>query len=199
MNLLEQLRTIAPKRRLTMSEACIVAERQATLLLKLRGVDGPAVPANVISDLPFVHVAARVGMQSSGATKWIKPRWVVLLNALEPVARQKFSLAHELKHIIDHRRAVELPPTASPQAHYETELLCDYFAGCLLMPRNWVKKAYADGIQNPAHLAQLFQVSPRAMQVRLSQLGLVNAYGRHGEIDNAYLRQTPASLLGQAA
>jgi Zn-dependent peptidase ImmA (M78 family) len=182
-----------------MTEACIIAERQATLLLKLRGVDGPAVPANTIANLSFVHVAARVGMQSSGATKWIKPRWVVLLNALEPETRQKFSLAHELKHIIDHSRVVELPPTSHPQVHYETELLCDYFAGCLLMPRNWVKKAYADGVQSTAHLAQLFQVSPRAMQVRLSQLGLSNTYGRHGEIDNAYLRSAPASPLGQAA
>ena len=199
MNLLAQVRAIAPNRRLTMTEACIVAERQAGLVLKLLAVDGPAVPVSALADLPFLLVATRIGMQSSGATKWIKPRWIVLLNGLEPVTRQKFSLAHELKHIVDHPRLRSLPPTNHPQAHYETELLCDYFAGCLLMPRSWVKKAYGDGVQNVTHLAELFQVSTRAMTVRLSQLGLGENYGRHGEIDNAYLRSKPASSLGQAA
>jgi hypothetical protein len=43
------------------------------------------------------------------------------------------------------------------------------------MPKRWVKAAYYDGIQHPRDLAELFDVSPRAMEVRLSQLGLTDA------------------------
>ncbi len=67
------------------------------------------------------------------------------------------------------------------------------------MPRTWVKQAYSGGVQNVIELAELFQVSPQAMQVRLLQLGLVDPYARCGGMDNAYLRQSSASPLGQAA
>ena len=92
MNLLHELRALAPNRRLTITEAHSIAERQALLLLRRQSIDGPAVPNSVIADLPFIAVAVRTPMGSSGATRWIKPRWVVLLNGLEPVARQRFSL-----------------------------------------------------------------------------------------------------------
>lgn len=53
------------------------------------------------------------------------------------------------------------------------EQVCHYFAGCLLMPRPWVKRAYGARIQRPGDLAAHFDVSPSAMQVRLNQIGLV--------------------------
>ncbi|MEO6318843.1 MAG: ImmA/IrrE family metallo-endopeptidase, partial [Acidimicrobiales bacterium] len=83
------------------------------------------------------------------------------------------------------------------------ERLCDYFAACLLMPRSWVKQAYGSGVQDVVALAERFEVSPQAMQVRLLQLGLVDRYRRCRGIDNGisdiYLRSAPASPLGLAA
>jgi Zn-dependent peptidase ImmA (M78 family) len=140
-------------------------------------------------------------MASSGATRWIKPHWVVLLNGLEPPTRQRFSLAHEFKHILDHKTGVGTlrPLPTNPGARRRTEQLCDYFAGCLLMPRPWVKAAYASGLQDIAELAQHFEVSQQAMQVRLLQLGLVDPYARCGEMDNVYFRSRPVSPLELAA
>lgn len=71
------------------------------------------------------------------------------------------------------------------------------------MPRPWVKSAYADGIQDVVELADLFEVSPQAMQVRLLQLGVIDPYLRCRGIDNAtsdfYLRSLPVSPLELAA
>ena len=51
--------------------------------------------------------------------------------------------------------------------------MCDYFAACLLMPRPWVKRLWAQGAQDAAVLAATFNVSPAAMNRRLQDLGLV--------------------------
>ena len=61
------------------------------------------------------------------------------------------------------------------------ESICDYFAGCLLVPRPWLKKAWGEGIQRPADLATRFGVSQQAIQVRLSQTGLTGRQRRCGQ------------------
>ncbi len=74
------------------------------------------------------------GLPASGASQWASQRWLVLLNASEPRERQRFSLAHEFKHIIDHRFA-DLIYAKFPDLDRARiiEQLCDYFAACLLM------------------------------------------------------------------
>jgi Zn-dependent peptidase ImmA (M78 family) len=52
------------------------------------------------------------------------------------------------------------------------EQVCDYFAGCLLMPRPALKRAWVDGNQSVVSLARRFGVSQAAMQVRLHQTGI---------------------------
>ena len=200
MSLLNELRQVRPNRPLTTTEAYVLAERQALLLLKLSNVTKPPVPSQVISRLPFVKVAVRVPMCSSGATRWIKPHWVILLNGLEPSVRQRFSLAHEFKHILDHKGSVGTSrSTGDLNARRQIEQLCDYFAGCLLMPRPWVKAAYGEGMRDATELAQLFGVSGQAMQVRLLQLGLIDPYARCSGIDNTYLRSSSVSPFELAA
>lgn len=201
MNLLQELRQVLPARPLTATEAYVLAERQAMLLLKINTVTEAPVPSQIISELRFIKVAVRVPMGSSGATKWIKPHWVVLLNGLEPSVRQRFSLAHEFKHILDHQTAAgrPRPVLTNPVARRRVEQLCDYFAGCLLMPRPWVKTAYCSGMQDVVELAHHFDVSSQAMQVRLLQLGLIDPYARCSGMDNAYLRSPSTSPLELAA
>ncbi|MFP3700396.1 ImmA/IrrE family metallo-endopeptidase, partial [Burkholderia sp. SIMBA_013] len=59
---------------------------------------------------------------------------------------------------------VSIKPSAVP---------ADYFAGCLLVPKKLLKRAYYGGMQRPADLAAYFQVSEAAMTVRLRQTGIV--------------------------
>ena len=203
MKLLADLRSLSPQRRLTALEAYGVAERQATRLLVRSGISAAPVPSEVIIELAFVRVATRRMLPASGATRWVKPRWVILLNSLESPTRQRFSLAHEFKHIIDHSHRRITAALDTPAKQLANERLCDFFAACLLMPRTWVKAAYGSGLQDVVALAERFEVSPQAMAVRLQQLGLVDQPGRCRGIDNTisdiYLRSAPASPLGLAA
>jgi len=170
-----RLRDTVPLRPLRYSEALRLCELQAQRFLAMSGITAPAVPERVIADLPRLRVARMSPFPTSGATHWSQGRWLVVVNASEPITRQRFSLAHELKHIIDHRFA-KLNYSDFPDLERAemVERICDYFAGCLLMPRPWVKRAYFSRTQHLPDLARIFGVSQAAITVRLNQIGLTD-------------------------
>ena len=85
------------------------------------------------------------------------------------------TLAHEFKHILDYRHIdVAYPSIYGMSRHDRIEALCDYFAGCLLVPRPWLKAAWSRGVQKPSALAGLFEVTPAAIETRLLQTGLMD-------------------------
>jgi predicted transcriptional regulator len=176
--ILAMLRELVPLRPLTWSEVRQVLDRQATRLLKLTETFGPPVPVKAIATaLPRVCVKLVESLPSSGRAQWNGAAWVLSVNSKEPKVRQRYSLAHELAHVIWHPlSALVLPDTMRRQASERIEAACEYFAACLLMPRTWMKRAYfEDGIQDVPSLARLFCVSWSAMSVRLEQLGFVPA------------------------
>jgi hypothetical protein len=167
------LRAKAPHRALDLSEAAQVAEWQAMTLLELAGLTEPPTPASLITELPRVLVQHDVDLPVSGCTSWQNGRWVIILNAAEPLVRQRFSLAHEFKHAVDHRFRHELyidRPGLS--AEVQAERAADYFAACLLMPKRWLYRAWAGGHRRISELSRMFSVSPQAMARRLEHLGL---------------------------
>ncbi len=137
-----------PLRPLRYAEALRLAEMQAQKYLRLSGVTEPSVSERIIADLPRVQVTRMSPFPTSGASHWSRGQWLVVVNGSEPLTRQRFSLAHEIKHVIDHRFA-RLIFSQFPKSERAAmvEQVCDYFAGCLLMPRPWVKRSWASGIQ----------------------------------------------------
>jgi predicted transcriptional regulator len=177
-SVLAQVRDLVPPRPLTPSESRQVLERQATRLLKLVGVEGPPVPvAQVIGDLPRLEIKRFADLPTSGRTQWAGNRWVILVAEDEAKVRQRYSMAHELAHVVYHPLAgLALPATDTVDAATRLEQSCEYFAACLLMPRLWMKRAYFDErIQDVPSLARLFGASWLAIRVRLEQLGFVTA------------------------
>ncbi|MGH9177981.1 MAG: ImmA/IrrE family metallo-endopeptidase [Acidimicrobiales bacterium] len=182
-SVLYRLRQLAPRRPLTQAEAYRVTELQANRLLEWSGVDDAGTPSDIVSGLPFVEVALRRDLPVSGLTNWFKPRWLILLNSTEPAVRQRFSLMHEFKHIIDHEGIAYLyPANWLNDGNRRAELVADYFAACLLMPKRLVKRCYGQGLHDVSELAAAFGVSTVAMAVRLQQLRLVEPTPRcdHG-------------------
>lgn len=168
-----QLRDVVPFRPLTRIEALSIAERQAMKLLELSGISAPPVPERIVTELRRVQVTRSKAMLHSGMSAWEHGRWKVVLNSNDSRLRQRFSLAHELKHIIDHPFVTQLYGAVDPQEREDwIELVCDYFAGCLLIPRPWLKRAWTTGSQRLSSLAYRFDVSQAAMQTRLHQTGL---------------------------
>jgi Zn-dependent peptidase ImmA (M78 family) len=166
-NVLPALRALAPRRRLAPLEIRIVAELQANRLLQLAGLREAPIPHELITELPRIAVRQDADLPVSGTALWIAGRWLICLNATEPWTRQRYSLAHELKHVIDHRHAETLYANEA-----DAENAAEYFSACLLMPKRAVYAAWAFGNQATASLANTFQVHPRAMAHRLHDLGL---------------------------
>lgn len=167
------LRDRVPLRPLLRSEHLRIAELQTHRFLALAGITEAPVPTSIIAELPRLQVAVMRPFPVSGATHWKDGKWLIVLNGREPQTRQRFSLAHEFKHILDDRFA-ELIFGYIPEGDRAAfiEQVCDYFAGCLLMPRPWLKREYFSGTQSVKALPRRFEVSEAAIETRLSQLGL---------------------------
>lgn len=174
-SLLTELRQLCPARPLAPAEARMVAERQAHKLLRLQGVDSAPVPEQLIECVPRVQVAwRRGGRQVSGTVRWTGGAWQIIVDRSEAWVRQRFSLAHEFKHVLDHPTAATLyRDRRHLPAERQAERACDYFAACLLMPKVLIRRAFYDhGLREPTLLARQFQVSRAAMRIRMEQLGL---------------------------
>ena len=177
---LTQLRRIMPMRPLRFDEAKRVAELQAARLLQVGAMTVGRVGEELITELPRLDVCYRHGLVGSGVTTWERGAWRIAINADEPAVRQRFTLAHELKHVLDasHEDAIygHLPIGPARQRHIEA--ICDHFAACLLMPRPQVKRLWGQGRQDLGVLAAYFDVSHQAMLIRLQNLGLVDRLPR---------------------
>jgi len=84
----------------------------------------------------------------------------------------RFTLAHELAHIVMGDVAVESGGCGSPLPEGPTrESACDTFAAELLMPAPLVRDAWRRD-PDVAVLAERFDVPHRAMERRFAELGL---------------------------
>lgn len=174
ISVLGSLRAAAPRQRTTFAELLRVAERQANLLLSLRGIETAPTPAEIISLLPKISVVY-TGSLVYGASFWDSSRqsWVIHLPHSEPPEHNRFTLAHEFKHIVDHGRQAQLyRGTTRTNPAAQAEQAADYFAGCVLVPRRQLKTLWENGITTTGELAEIFQVSEYTIGSRLQQTGI---------------------------
>jgi Zn-dependent peptidase ImmA (M78 family) len=167
-----RLRDLVPLHRLSKREALRIAELQAERLIRVAGLTEPPLTEAVIAEMPRIQIERVVPADALAATQWSHGRWVVILNGAVSQGRQRWSLAHELKHILDHPFVTILYPKGSTEL---AEQSCDYFAACLLMPRRWLRRAWSQGIRDVPTLARLFGVTPAAVRLRLLQVGLIDS------------------------
>jgi len=181
-NVIADLRRLTPHRPLTVVEGLRIAELQANRLLAAQGIAEPPVPESIIGTLPRVQIERTGWMHDSGCVGWSKGRWLIVLNRGEPPVRQRFSLAHEAKHILDAPFGDTLYPVWGGMTAMErAEQVADHFAACLLMPKQWVRSAFFnEGVTDLRRLAARFDVSQPAMRVRLASLGMLEGSTRCG-------------------
>lgn len=173
LDVIAELRALMPPRAITWSEAYSVAERQAARLLELMYVAQPPVPMFVVSSLAGISVDRRPDWPTSGMAVANGPGWRIVLCSTEPRQRQRYSLAHELKHVLDDPFDDQLyGHLTPPKRQTRAEALCNHFAACLMMPRAWIKRDFCRGLQTPSQLARRYFMSPTAIRRRLAELGL---------------------------
>ena len=109
---------------------------------------------------------------SAFSTRDMERGWFIVLNGNESVARQRFSAAHELAHI------VLVPNEPIIVFHSDddgswVEKLCDWFAGDILMPEAAVRNVYQyEPFPNVEDIAKLFRVSKQVAKIQLEHLNL---------------------------
>lgn len=173
---LDHLRAYLPRQRVTFAAALNLAQRQANSLLAPVDIDG-AVPIEIMTDLPGLRVEyAR--QRLPGASFWdtLAKQWVIQLSRTPPWRRQRFTIAHEFKHILDDGHAQLLyHGTHDLGAAYQAELAADHFARCVLVPARALRRAWRAGFTT-TDLATLFCVDENVIRDRLREIGLMDSY-----------------------
>jgi predicted transcriptional regulator len=171
-SILSRLRAITPRCQLTFNDTKAVAERHAALLVRMLGEYGYDMTLGVqelhLASMPRLRIV-RETLPTAGLSYWNGHSWLIVLADDQPPARQRFTMLHEFKHILDHGAHGRLY-----RNDWQAERVADYFAGCVLLPKPALKKAFCSVTQDIARLAQHFGASQQAVQVRLVQIGLVD-------------------------
>jgi Zn-dependent peptidase ImmA (M78 family)/DNA-binding XRE family transcriptional regulator len=130
----------------------------------------------------FDKVAAVVGSAESDLKR---APWIAV-NSSQPSARQRFSIAHELAHLLLHKEELVLHAHYFKKQFEQKELDADSFASELLVPRDLLKVSVENvKAQTIAEatllLSHLYQVSFAAMAFRLYSLEMITR-ARYNEL-----------------
>ena len=172
-SILRILRDLIPTRTVRQHEHRVIAEIQANKLRRHLRVDDSLLTTDIVAGLPNLRLAFDPDLPTSGMSFWNGHQWIILLNPTEVEARQRFTLLHELHHIICHPQNHRLFGSTTARTDPAAERMADYFAACALMPKLYVKRLFGRGVHQPHQLADYFGVSTTAMRYRLEQLGLI--------------------------
>lgn len=170
-------------------------EREARKLLAKYAVTSAPVPVDLIAEGEGAQIARHhFDGTESGFILRDGKRVIIGVNTRTSVRRQRFTIAHEIGHlllhegrlIVDHAVRVNWRDDISSQATDQQEIAANAFAAELLMPADLVFRHladYADNVlaQNEAiardellgQLARIFNVSTEAMGYRLINLGIL--------------------------
>ena len=159
----------------TLGKIFRLVEKLAQKYLKKGGVSSPPVPAELVSlaDEDSAIEIHLVPLEVCRGAIWrLKDKWVIQLKADDTPDARRFTLFHEAFHILAHCQATPVFNGPGREEAYFNELLADYFAGCVLMPRAWVLERWAK-VNNIGRMARIFGVKESQMWMCLRQLHLV--------------------------
>jgi IrrE N-terminal-like domain len=152
----------------------VIADRLATEVLKATGVPPtPPVPVDIIARALGVDDIVEAGMIEEGRLELSQDATRIILNQQVGMARKRFTLCHELGHLILARPGDTFTAYRSLAPPDREERFCDQFAAALLMPYPWVQTCFG---RSPECLAtaKLFArqagVSLSASVVRLQEV-----------------------------
>ena len=167
-------------------------DRIAEQTLVEHGIVRPPVPIeDLVSQMGIELVCQPFDGELSGILYQEDDHAIIAINSQNSRVRQRFTIAHEFGHYLLHQRdrdlfvdkpiQVQFRDELSSLAVSREEIAANRFAAALLMPRDWIMaEANRRLEQQPLptddellrELAQLFEVSQRAMEFRLANLGI---------------------------
>lgn len=152
-----------------------LVERLAQRYLKIGKVCSLPVPTGIVSladEQHGIEIHTLPLKAYHGAIWRLKEGWVVQLRDDDTSVGRRFALFHETFHILAHCRGTPVFRKRGLEQGSFNELLADYFASCILMPREWVKERWTE-TKDLDRMAEIFAVPKSAMCIRLKWLGLI--------------------------
>ena len=97
--------------------------------------------------------------------------WLIHLNSTSSRARQRFTLYHEIFHILAHSNGDTAFKKSEDDEVYFNEYLADHFSGAILTPRTVVPVKWS-GTKDIKKMAQLFDVPAPIIHGKLRAMGI---------------------------
>lgn len=137
-----------------------------------------------------VRVVFKVLHFWAGVLFSLKGNWFCYINSRSPSKTQKWTLAHELGHLILHQDSSSLfTDGIFPAAEEDAEWQANRFAAELLMPKNFVVKALQgnsqDDLKKVIEVSQAFDVPVSAAAWWLRELNFIS-YKAYQYLISAY-------------
>lgn len=167
-----------------------IAKSKAQELIRKSGIGEAWVPVEKIAE----SIGAMIRFQPfegdvSGMAHRHEGRAIIGVNSIHPETRQRFTIAHEIGHLVLHqhdeihvdeqlRSAANFRNEVSSLGVDDEEIEANQFAAELLMPEEFLKRDIEIvKAREPeaaiAELADRYKVSVQSMAIRLSKLGLI--------------------------
>ena len=183
-NLTSQVVPISPNLEQATSIIIEQATQLVSSLVKDRGHNRPPFLSEEYARLLGIKEILKADFEESAVLLRFHDGYVIKVNKNHSLARQNFSCAHEIGHVL--LSELNLEPcieeaefrTFNPQAHTMTrarakERLCDAAATELLMPETVFKKylsGFGASINSIGQMANIFRVSIRAAAIRIAEI-----------------------------
>lgn len=171
------------------------AIKEATKVLSLAHVKTAPVPVQNVAE-NWAHVVKQKldedisGMLVPLPDSADEKRWAIVVNSIHPKVRQRFTIAHELGHLIlhgytsahaDRNFKIRLRDSQSSEGSVTEEIEANRFAAELLMPESILRARLSDysleyapadesNEQELRKLAREFDVSTQALSIRLATI-----------------------------
>jgi Zn-dependent peptidase ImmA (M78 family) len=166
-------------------------ELEARKLLENNSVSRPPVPVEELAAGLAIDVRYSAGNDDvSGALIRSEDSVVIAVNSAQHENRQRFTIAHEIGHFLLHKGTqvhfdddfrVNYRKADSTGIATDDEKEANWFAAVLLMPEHFLRKDWLRlRLENHAALGAIqslavrYKVSPKAMELRLVNLGFVS-------------------------
>jgi hypothetical protein len=168
------------------------ADQEAARILQEQGIRRPPVPVERIARSLGTQVAFEPFEGDLSGMLYREPgdaAAIIIVNSLNAKTRQRFTVAHEIGHLLLHERevfvdrpiSVRFRDARSSLAEDPEEIEANRFAAALLMPQDWLLADARRRLKRQPRLsdedlvdrlAQDYEVSRQAMEFRLAHLGL---------------------------
>jgi len=134
------------------------------------------VPMNIATDIcPGQIVEVRlVPLKTARGAVWhLRDAWVIHINEKDSPARRRFTLYHEIFHVLAHCNATPVFKKNPDQRNGDfNELLADFFSGMMILPGEIMRKKWLE-IKNIREMATIFDVPEPVMYCGLKWAKLI--------------------------